>query len=169
MIRNYYKRTQCGFLRCHPNYDANDTMLRDIEKSGLTYIVLNMEDSCCYCVVNNRFAPYDFRKLMIDWCKLFNLCTVFITWPYPERRKSDGHPLVDKPIVVKGYEYNNAGTVIEEYDTTEVEKYIDTYDESGSELHETHWPNNYSVAGRVIGIHTFRKLYPHLTQDNEAL
>lgn len=164
MIRNYYKRTQCGFLRCHPNYDANDTMLRDIEKSGLTYIVFNMEDGCCYCVVNNRFAPYDFRKLMIDWCKRFNLGTVFITWPYPERRKSDGQPLVDKPIVVKGYEYNNAGTVIEEYDTTTVEKYIDSYDESDSELHETHWPSNYSVNGRVMGIINFKKLYPHLSE-----
>ena len=163
MIRNYYKRTQCGFLRCHPNYDANDTMLRDIEKSGLTYIVLNMEDSCCYCVVNNRFAPYDFRKLMIDWCKRFNLGTVFITWPYPERRKSDGQPLINKTVVVKGYDYNDAGIAAEEYDTTAVEKYIDTYDESGLELHETHWPSNYSVNGRVMGIINFKKLYPHLS------
>ena len=163
MIRNYYKRTQCGLLRCHQNYDAKDTMLRDIEKSGLTYIVFNLEDSSCYCVVNNRFAPYDFRKLMIDWCKRFNLGTLFITWPYPERRKSDGQPLINKPVVVKGYDYNDAGIVAEEYDTTTVEKYIDTYDESGLELHETYWPSNYSVNGRVMGIINFKKLYPHLS------
>lgn len=168
MIRNYYKRTQCGFLRCHPNYDANDTMLRDIEKSGLTYIVFNLEDSSYYCVVNNRFAPYDFRKLIIDWCKHYNLGTVFITWPYPERNKRDGQPLINKPVVVKGFDYNHNGTLINEYDSKEVESFINKFNITNPkfyELHETHWPSNYSVNGRVMGIINFKKLYPHLSEQ----
>ena len=165
MIRDYYKKTQCCFLRCRLDYDGKGTMLREIEKSELTYIVFNMKGSYCYCIVNNRFSPANFQSLMIDWCKRFNLGTAFVTYPYPERCKSNGQPRIDRPIVVRGYNYNNAGTVTCECDQTSVEKYIDAYDGLDPELyelHETHFPSNYSVYGRILGITNFKKLYPHL-------
>ena len=85
MIRDYYKNTQCALL-FDEGSKYTSYIEKELEKSGLTYISFWDYDNY-FCVVNNRFAPDDFRKLIIDWCKLFNQGTVFVTWPYPERSK----------------------------------------------------------------------------------
>lgn len=165
MIRDYYKNTQCGFLFDEGNIECPLELQKELEKSGLTYISI-LDYYNHFCVVNNRFAPDDFRKLMIAWCKRFNQGTVFVTWPYPQRSKRDGQPLINKPVVVKGYEYNSDGTVIQEYDSKKVESFINHLYKSDSalyKLHETHWPSNYTVYGRIMGITNFRKLYPNLS------
>lgn len=153
MIKNYYKRTQCSFIQCHLDFNAKDILLKEIQKSGLTYIIFHLEDSCCYCVVNNRFAPEDFRKLMVDWCGRLDQEQILVTWPHR-----------DTSSTVEGFFCNSYGPGQEVFNTQQVEQKICELAEKSHnvELHETTWPNNYSVAGRVIGIHTFKRLYPHL-------
>jgi hypothetical protein len=123
---SHMNKTQCGFITAFREYDSdgnelshnerlrrNKKLEADIRASGLTFIRstggfienkgTDLEKrvfESTFCVINNRFAPNDFIKLMVDWCGKYEQDSVLITNP---RRENNSN---NKAINVVGIYYN---------------------------------------------------------------
>ena len=192
---SHMNKEQCGFITAFREYSSdgeklstNDKRRRnkqleaDIRASGLTFIkasggfienkgtddeVRVSEDT--FCVINNRFAPRDFIKLMVSWCKKYEQDAVLITTPVPERSKN-GQPLVDKPINIIGEYYDKNGNVDMKFDNASVQDAEEYFTNihgkdfvlSSTEMTETKWYDVNSSSGRVLAIRDFKDLYGNL-------
>lgn len=124
--------TQCGFITAFRACDAygnelslnerrrrNKLLEKEIRGSGLTYIKAEggfienkgtdlerrvLEDT--FCVINNRFKPDDFIKLMVKWCGQFEQDSALITDPRPERNPFGKQKSGNKAINIIGTYYD---------------------------------------------------------------
>ena len=192
---SHMNKEQCGFITAFREYSSdgeklstnekrrrNKQLEADIRASGLTFIkasggfienkdaddeVRVSEDT--FCVINNRFAPRDFIKLMVSWCKKYEQDAVLVTTPVSERSKN-GQPLVDKPINIIGEYYDKDGNVDMKFDNATVhdaEEYFTNihgkdFVLSSTEMTETKWYDVNSSSGRVLAIRDFKDLYGDL-------
>lgn len=192
---SHMNKEQCGFITAFREYSSageklstnekrrrNKQLEADIRASGLTFIkasggfienkgtddeVRVSEDT--FCVINNRFAPRDFIKLMVSWCKKYEQDAVLITTPVPERSKN-GQPLVDKPINIIGEYYDKNGNVDMKFDNATVQDAEEYFTNihgkdfvlSSTEMTETKWYDVNSSSGRVLAIRDFKDLYGDL-------
>lgn len=192
---SHMNKEQCGFITAFREYRSdgeklstnekrrrNKQLEADIRASGLTFIkasggfienkgaddeVRVSEDT--FCVINNRFAPRDFIKLMVSWCKKYEQDAVLVTTPMPERSKN-GQPLVDKPINIIGEYYDKNGNVDMKFDNATVQDAEEYFTNihgkdfvlSSTEMTETKWYDVNSSSGRVLAIRDFKDLYGDL-------
>lgn len=192
---SHMNKEQCGFITAFREYRSdgeklstnekrrrNKQLEADIRASGLTFIkasggfienkdtddeVRVSEDT--FCVINNRFAPRDFIKLMVSWCKKYEQDAVLITTPMPARSKN-GQPLVDKPINIIGEYYDKNGNVDMKFDNATVQDAEEYFTNihgkdfvlSSTEMTETRWYDVNSASGRVLALRDFNDLYRDL-------
>lgn len=193
---SHMNKTQCGFITAFREYDAdgnelslnekrrrNKRLESDIRASGLTFIKASggfvenkgtnqesrvSEDT--FCVINNRFAPKDFIKLMVSWCAKYEQDAVLITDPQPERSHKNGQPLVNKAINVVGTYYDKHGNIDMQFDNATVQDADEYFTNicgkdfvlSSTDICETVGHSIYTTAGRVLGLNDFKDLYPDL-------
>lgn len=193
---SHMNKTQCGFITAFREFDIDGNKLttnekrrrnkileKEIRGSGLTFIRAKggfienkgtdleervSEDT--FCVINNRFTPNDFIKLMVKWCGQFEQDSVLITTPMPERSKNSGQPLANKPINVVGKYYTKTGSIDMEFDNATIQDAEEYFTNvcgkdfvlSSTEICETEGHNIYGTTGRVMGIQDFKDLYPEL-------
>ena len=192
----YMNKTQCGSITAFRKFDSNGNALSinekrrrnkrleaDIRASGLTYI----KDSAgsvenrgkdnetrtaadMFCIINNRFAPKDFIKLMVSWCAKYEQDLVLITDPQQERDPRNGQPLIDRPINIIGTYYDKNGNIDSTFDHAaiqDVEAYFTHI--CGNDLVlssagyvKTEGHQIYDTSGRILAIQDFKDLYPDL-------
>ena len=192
----HMNKTQCGFITAFRRFDNNGNELSmnekrrrnkrleaDIRASGLTFIKASggfvenkgkdnetrvAEDT--FCIINNRFAPKDFIKLMVSWCAKNEQDSVLITEPQQERDPRNGQPLVDKPINVVGTYYDKNGNIDSTFNnatTQDAEEYFTNicgkdFVLSSTEYVKTEGHQIFCSSGRVLAIQDFKDLYPDL-------
>lgn len=155
----------------------NRELEAEIKASGLTYVKAtgrapgNHIPEEVFCVVNNRYAPADFQKLVLHWCSMFDQDDVLMTVPNPVLR-SDGHPNAGKPIDVIGRWYNKSGGIDKEFhhatleDTEEffAHVYGSGFVLTAAATYKTPNRQIYQCSGRVLAVYEFEKKYPYLTE-----
>lgn len=180
----------CAFMTAFRKKDALDNpdlrkerhrknreLEAEIKASGLTYVKAmgrapgNRIPEEVFCVVNNRYAPADFQKLVLHWCSMFDQDDVLMTVPDPVLR-SDGHPNAGKPIDVIGRWYNKSGGIDKEFHHAaleDAEKFFAHVYGSGFVLtaaaaYKTPDRQIYQCSGRVLAVYEFEEKYPYLAE-----
>lgn len=199
---SHMNRTQCGFITAFREYDSygnelstnekrkrNKLLEKEIRGSGLTYIKAKggfienkgteleskvAEDT--FCVINNRYAPNDFIKLMVKWCGQFEQDSVLVTEPRKENESK-------KAINIIGTYYTANGQKEMTFDNATIQDAEEYFTNicghdfvlSSIEVHRTEGHQIYGTTGRVMAIRDFQDLYPELcgyeksTDDNELI
>ena len=110
-VANYVNRMPCIFISAYRGDPCRDEyyeqLVKEIDKSDLTYIKCQGGLYEAFCVVNNGCCDEDFVKLGVELCRKFENKAVLITFPI--REKVNQRRLIE----IVGKVYNGKGQVKE--------------------------------------------------------
>lgn len=113
-VEKYVNSMPCIFISAFRGDPCRDEyyeqLLKEVDKSDLTYIKCKGGLNEAVCVVNNGYNDEDFVKLGVEWCGKYENKAILITFPIREEVNQR------RLIKIVGEVYNGEGQVKEKFE-----------------------------------------------------